>query len=82
MNYGFETLNLGRKNGLSQRTYPVVPPAGVFISSALPDGLHQTPLNQLLQIVVERAWSQLVLPFRLARDFLHNAVAVAVFSSE
>ena len=41
--------------------------------------LYQPVIEKFLQIVVERARSQPILPFSLAGDLLHDAVAVTVF---
>ena len=43
---------------------------------------HPFPLDQLLQIVVQRARTQFVLPLGLAGDFLHDAVAVEVLAGK
>jgi len=75
-----EAGNLGFENSTSGQCEPVVATAGIVVTSAPAKFFHTFPLNQFLQIVLQRARAELVFSFGLAGDLLHDAVAVKVFS--
>ena len=73
-----ETPDLARNKITSSRCQPIVPASRVFVTS--PVGRFDEPLVQeSLEIVVERPRSKLVSSVRLAGDFLHYSVTVALF---
>ena len=73
-----ETPDFTRNKITSNRCQPIVPASRVFVTS--PVGRFDEPLIQeSLEIVVERPRSELVSSVRLAGDFLHYSVTVALF---
>ena len=74
--------NLCLENPLSGHRQTVVATAGVFVTGAPAKLFYPLALNQLLQIVVQRARAKFVFSFGLTGDFLHDAVAVEIFSGE
>ncbi len=84
----FEALDFGGENAAADVAETVVAAArisrvAVVVSrGGLGGFFNEAMVHEFFEIVVERAGAELVLALRLARDFLHDAVAVEVFGSE
>src|SRR5271170_1823189 len=74
----FEPADFRGENGCSERCEAVVTAAGIGITRAVAHIRNPAAADGLLQVVVERAWSESILAFGLARNFLHDGVAVEV----
>ncbi len=85
----FESLDFGGEDAAADVAEAVVATARIACVAVVVNtrgGLggffDEAVVHEFFEIVVERAGAELVLALRLARDFLHDAVAVEVFGSE
>jgi hypothetical protein len=70
------------ENATSLRSESVIAPARVIVSTARTKLFHPMPLDQFLQIVIECAGPEFVLPLGLAADLLHDSVAVQILAGK
>src|SRR5215469_8837066 len=77
-----KTSSLLSKNAASERRESIIPATGIVIARAGPRFLNPPPCDHFLQIVVERAGPNPIFSTRLARNFLHDAVAVEILAGE
>jgi hypothetical protein len=77
-----EARGLGCEDISSGIGESVVAPARIVISPAWAQFPNPSKLNELLQIVVQRAGADFVYTLRLPCDFLHDAVAMEVFPGQ
>src|SRR5215469_17767367 len=77
-----KTSSLLPKNAASERSEPIIAATGIVIARARSRFLNPPPCDHFLQIVVERAGSNPIFSTRLARNFLHDAVAVEILAGE
>jgi hypothetical protein len=77
---GFQPCNLGFKDFLAEAGEPVVSAAGIVVWSEFTGLFHHAGVQHFAEIVVESARPEFIFPFGLAGDFLHDSVAMTVFS--
>jgi metallo-beta-lactamase class B len=76
-----KALYLRRDDPLSEGRQMVVTAPWILLVAPV-DILHQILIQKLLQVVIERSGTELVLVVGLFRDFLHDAVAMPVFTGK
>ena len=76
--HAFQALNLGGNDAVSQRRQAVIPTTWIVVVPAV-KFLDKAMVEKLLEVVIERTGAELVVIVRLARDLLHDPVAVTIF---
>lgn len=77
-----QALGFSRQNAASYIREAIVASARIVIAGAAPEFFDPLVTDQLLQVVIKRARSDLVLASGMAGNFLHDAVAVKVLAGE
>jgi len=81
--HAFEPGDIRRQHLPSECGQPVIAPPRIVVSRQAPARVFHRPLLQeLVEIVVERARAELILPFGLPCHLLHDAVAVTVLACQ
>ena len=80
----FEASDFGGEDGAADAGESIVAATGVAIvgGGGAAGFFDEAMVHQLFEIVVEGAGAEFVLTLRLARDFLHDAVAVKIFGGQ
>jgi hypothetical protein len=77
-----ETFDLGGEDAAAQSAEAIVSAARGVVFGPGGGLLYESRLHEALQVVVKGAGAQLKSPFRLARHFLHDGVAVHFLTGE
>lgn len=80
--HAFQALHFHGKNTATHAVEAVIAAPRVIRGRTRRGFLDQTLKHQFFQVVVERAWAELVLPLRLTGNFLHDPVAMQVVASK
>ena len=82
-NHPLQSPNLSRKKTAAERSKAIIPsPRIVVLSGFALYLLYHALIHQFLKIVVEGSGTKFVFTFRLARDFLHDAVAMSILGCQ
>ena len=79
--YTLEPANLGGDHISSQSSQSIITTTRILIR-AVRGFLDQFLIEQLLQVVIKSSWTELVVAAGLSLNFLHDAVAMTVFTSQ
>ncbi len=77
-----ETIHFRGKNASAQAGHTVVATPGVFVAASAARFLDQPLGHHFLEVVIKRSGADFVLALGVLGDFLHNGVAVKIFSGQ